>query len=408
MNYKEAIDWIYSTQTFGIKLGLENSKELLRKFLAFPAYDTKVLHVAGTNGKGSVCAMMEMLVRGAGYRTGLFTSPHLVHFRERIRVNSVMISEEECARYLSNLRILAEGMAYHPTFFELSLAVAMRFFKDQGVEYIILETGMGGRLDATTAVPADVCVITPIGMDHSEWLGDTLEKIALEKAGIMLPGVPVICSPQTPEVTQVLLEEANMVRCSITVLEEPLLGYSIALAGEHQKYNANVAVHAVHQAGVYLNYDTVKNSLDRVYWPGRFENLGDYDSPIVLDGAHNPHAAEALAATWKLEYPKRKPVIIFGAVDGKDIVGVLQHIAPIAETLIFTPIDSPRSLSAEELEAGLQKSGIEVPYHCLDSLKQAWIKANELELPILITGSLFLIGEAKSMLQDQVLETSFQ
>jgi dihydrofolate synthase/folylpolyglutamate synthase len=380
----------------------------LRKFLAYPAYQTKVIHVAGTNGKGSICAMMEMLVRGAGHRTGLFTSPHLVHFRERIVVNSVMISEEECAAYLTKLRHLAEGMAYPPTFFELSLALAMRFFKDQGVEYIILETGMGGRLDATTAVPADICVISPIGMDHSQWLGDTLEEIAAEKAGIMLPGVPVISSAQTPEVTQVLLEEANVTRCPISMIEEPLRGYSVALLGEHQKYNANVAVQAVHEAGVYLNYDTVKECLKYVSWPGRFENVGDYDSPVVLDGAHNPQAAEALAAAWELEFPKRKPVVIFGAVEGKDISGVLKHIGSFAEKLIFTPIDNPRSLGHKELEVGWRESGVELPFLSVDSLEQAWAMARELELPILVAGSLFLIGQIKSMLGDEVLEKSSQ
>lgn len=405
MDYHEALEWLYGTQQFGFKLGLEGPKELLKKFLAYPAYGTKVLHVAGTNGKGSVCAMMEMLIRGAGHRSALFTSPHLVDFRERIRVNSMMISEEECALYLTKLRHLAEGMATHPTFFELTLALAMRYFKDQGAEYIVLETGMGGRLDATTAVPADVCVITPIGMDHSEYLGDSLEEIAMEKAGIMVEGVPVICAGQAEEVKQVLEEEANMRRCPITMIEEPLVGYSVGIPGPHQKYNANVAVHAVHEVGLHLTYDTVKECLEHVKWPGRFENVGDDTYPIVLDGAHNPQAANALVETWKESFQERKAVLIFGAVEEKDVKGVLSCFSEIIQEVIFTPISSPRALSTDRLLESIEK-GIEV--RAAKDLKEAWQWAKETKEPVLIAGSLFLVGEVKAMLEGEGYQSSSQ
>ena len=188
MQYREAIDWLFSTQMFGIKLGLDGARRLLREYLAFPAHDTTVIQVAGTNGKGSTCAMIDAIARAGGRRTGLFTSPHLVDFRERIQVSGHQIPEDRCAAMLAELREICAAMDPHPTFFEIALALAMRWFRECGCELIVLETGMGGRLDATTAVPADVSVITPIGMDHMQWLGDTLEKIAAEKAGIFRHG----------------------------------------------------------------------------------------------------------------------------------------------------------------------------------------------------------------------------
>lgn len=188
MHYAEAIHWLFGTQLFGIKLGLEGPRHLLKEFLAFPKHGIKVAHVAGTNGKGSTCAMMDRVARACGKRTGLFTSPHLIDYRERMRVSGELISEKRCAELLTDARAVCEKLETHPTFFEITLAVAMRWFNECDCELIILETGMGGQLDATTAVPADVCVITPIGMDHTQWLGDTLGKIAAEKAGIFPRG----------------------------------------------------------------------------------------------------------------------------------------------------------------------------------------------------------------------------
>lgn len=405
MKYTDALEWLYSIQHFGIKLGLDGSKELLRKFLAYPSYGTKVIHVAGTNGKGSVCAMMEMLIRGAGHRTAIFTSPHLVHFRERIKVNSLMISEEECASYLTKLRAIAEGMQDHPTFFEITLALAMRYFKDQGAEYVILETGMGGRLDATTAVPSDISVIMPISMDHSEWLGDSIEKIALEKAGIMKEGVPVIISKQVDEANMILHEEANMRRCPLTVVDTPLVGYSVGILGEHQRYNAHVAVQTVHEVGVYLNYDTVKECLQHVYWPGRFELIEGWEQPIILDGAHNIQAVEALVKTWGDEFKEIKPVVVFGAVEEKDVKGVLAQLKNIAEHFIFTPLDSPRSMKTDSL---VKAMGDATSCEETAGLDAAWDQAVAFGRPILITGSLFLIGEVKAKLEKANFERSAQ
>jgi dihydrofolate synthase/folylpolyglutamate synthase len=198
MTYPEAIDWLFSTQMFGIKLGLEGPRRLLRETLAYPAHGVKVIHVAGTNGKGSTCAMIDSIARACGLRTGLFTSPHLVDYCERTKVSGRDIPQDECARLLTALRRVCEVMETHPTFFEISLALSMRWFRERECELIILETGMGGRLDATTAVPADVCAITPVALDHMQWLGSTLEEIATEKAGIFVTGKPTISAHNCP------------------------------------------------------------------------------------------------------------------------------------------------------------------------------------------------------------------
>jgi dihydrofolate synthase/folylpolyglutamate synthase len=185
LNYQDSIDWLYSTQTFGIKLGLENASRLLDE-LGIPAglAGRKIIHVAGTNGKGSVCAFSERILRDGGLRTGLFTSPHLVTYRERIRVNGELIPSGTVADLLTRIRGMVFEWEHHPTFFEISLGVAMRWFCDRDCEVIVLETGMGGRLDATNALPADVSVITSIPLDHEQWLGDTIRKVATEKAEI--------------------------------------------------------------------------------------------------------------------------------------------------------------------------------------------------------------------------------
>ena len=205
MIYPEAIDWLFSTQMFGIKLGLDGPRRLLKEYLAHPAHGVTVIHVAGTNGKGSTCAMIDSIARSSGKRTGLFTSPHLIDYRERIKVSGVEIPEEDCASGLTELRAICERFDHHPTFFEITLALAMRWFRERECEVIVLETGMGGRLDATTAVQADIAVITPIGLDHTQWLGDTLELVAAEKAGIFVPGKPAVSSPQDPAAQAVLL-----------------------------------------------------------------------------------------------------------------------------------------------------------------------------------------------------------
>lgn len=397
MDYKESIKWLFGTQLFGIKLGLEGPRKLLREFLAFPKNGVQVAHVAGTNGKGSTCAIMDRVARACGRRTGLFTSPHLVDYRERMQISGEMITEERCAELLTEAREVCEGLDVHPTFFEISLAVAMRWFRERECELIILETGMGGRLDATTAVPADVCVITPIGMDHTQWLGDTLVKVAGEKAGIFLEGVPAVSSPQEPEAKLALEKEANERRTPLHFIDAPLEGYGIALAGEHQKWNAALALAALHHLGLQLGYESVVEGLRKVSWPGRFERIVSDGVEVILDGAHNPHAAKVLRETWISEFGEGKGTLIFGSVESKDVSGILEELKGLTERMIFCKVGTERGLPTDELVKALSRDeATAVESH--ESFSEAMAAARERGSPVLVAGSLFLAGEARAEL----------
>jgi len=406
MTYPEAISWLFSTQMFGIKLGLDGPRELLRRYLAYPARGVRVIHVAGTNGKGSTCAFIDAVARASGLRTGLFTSPHLIDYRERIVVSGVEISEDDCLMHLTALRDLCESMETHPTFFEITLTLAMKYFAEKECELIVLETGMGGRLDATTAVPADVAVITPVGLDHMQWLGDTLEKIAVEKAGIIRPLKPVISAAQHPDVERVIAIQSNEMRAPLTVIREPLTGYPLSLAGPHQQQNAAAALAALHAAAVELRYESVQYGLSHTYWPGRFEMINHQGATLILDGAHNPHAAAVLIGTWNAMFPGIKPSLIFSAVSSKDVSGVLTLLAPIAERIFFCPVNSPRALNTEELLAATPDANPSCEAHV--DFATALDAALKHAAPVLIAGSLYLVGQAKAHLSGADFQSSAQ
>jgi dihydrofolate synthase/folylpolyglutamate synthase len=396
VNYQEALDWLYSTQTFGIKLGLEGPTRLLREFLAFPSHRTKVIHVAGTNGKGSTCAMIDALGQGLALRSGLFTSPHLIDYRERVRVNGLEISEEKTARLLTELRELVADWDHHPTFFELTLALGMRHFRDSDCDLIVLETGMGGRLDATTAIPADVCILTPISLDHTKWLGSTLDEIAREKAAIAIKGKPILSSLQEPEAEKAIRQVTNQTQAPLTFIKAPLLGYSLSLPGEHQKQNAALACEAIVAAGLHLSFDVVQHSLQHVRWPGRFERITD---SLILDAAHNPHAAQALVETWQSEFPGKKAAIIFGSVEDKATDEVLSKLSEIAEEFHFVPVNSQRGLPPESHEVEVKSI---VHPNLTSALEATAGRAT------LLTGSLFLLGEAKAFLSEKKFRKTSQ
>jgi dihydrofolate synthase / folylpolyglutamate synthase len=406
MTYQAAIDWLFSTQLFGIKLGLDGPRELLRQSLAFPPCGVRVIHVAGTNGKGSTCAFIDAIARAHGMRTGLFTSPHLIDYRERIKVAGADISEEDCTRHLIALREICEAMETHPTFFEITIAVALRYFAEKECELIVLETGMGGRLDATTAVPADVAVITPIGLDHMQWLGDTIAAIAGEKAGIIRAEKPVISAPQHEDAARVIAMQANEMRAPLRIIDEPLRGYALSLHGPHQPWNAALAVEALHAAGVALRTEELRHGLAHTDWPGRFEIMRREPPAIILDGAHNPHAAEVLVATWQEKFPQRRASLIFSAVSSKDVRGVLTLLAPLAERIFLCSVNSPRALSHAELLEAMPSDAPDA-ISCA-SLDQALAAARQCNDPILIAGSLYLVGQARALLLDETFQPSAQ
>lgn len=408
MNDQESIDWLYSTQTFGIKLGLENARRLLLESGIDPDRPgAPVLHVAGTNGKGSVCAVAERILRDAGAKTGLFTSPHLVTYRERIRVNGAMIPGEVVSRGLTRLRELVRHWEPHPTFFELSLALAMRHFRDERCEAIVLETGMGGRLDATNTVRSNVTVITPVGLDHQQWLGDTIREIAAEKAGILKPGVPVIIGELHPDARDVVGRRA--LQLGIPCLEAHPLpeDWTTGLKGPHQRGNAALAVEAACRIEERrLTLEGIRESVAGAFWPGRFQQI---DENLVLDGAHNPAAAAALRQTWQGEFGDEKAHLVFGAVGSKDVAGVFRELLPIVASVTFVPVKSERRLAVEEMKAFLKEAGGgHLPQAEFAILPEAVASARARGGKTLVAGSLFLVGEALGHFLGERFEVSLQ
>jgi len=381
-----ALQWLYSVQQFGIKPGLDNTRRLLRE-LQLPGSRQRFLHVAGTNGKGSVCSFMESILRAAGERTGLFTSPHLVSFCERMRCGREMITMEEVERSIGAIRPVVGGWDPHPTFFELTLMLALDWMDRSGAEVVVLETGMGGRLDATNALVPLVSVITPVAMDHQQWLGHSLAEIAGEKAGIIKSGVPVVSAPQAPEAAAVIGEAALRAGALLTWVTEPC-NLPVSLPGEHQRWNAALAVAALEAAGFRLPVATVARGLAAAEWPARFKRLNG--GRLIVDGAHNPHSTAALVETWRQEYGAEKAVVVFGAVAAKDFAASLSLLAPVAERFVFVTVNSPRAVTASELAAAAPPG---TPVAAADSIAAAMAEAEAGGDRVLVCGSLYLCGE---------------
>ncbi len=396
-NYRENLRWLFGTQRFGIKLGLENVERLLTA-LDLPAPNERIIHVAGTNGKGSVCALLDAVCRAAGYRSALFTSPHLVSFRERIQVNGEMISEPAAARGLTMIRELIAGWDPHPTFFEIVTALALEHFRAAKAEIVILETGMGGRLDATNAVRPVVSVITPIDFDHQKWLGQTLPEIAAEKAGIIKSGVPVVSALQQPEAETVLRARAQECGAPIDFVRQPFQRWPIALRGPHQKLNAALALSALLTARIEVDDDAIRRGLAEVVWPGRFQQ---WDERTIIDGAHNPASARALAATWQESFGSKQATVILATLQDKETAAICSALAPIARRWLLPVIRSERALPPNELQRAIQEQVPEAPVALAPSLAAAWMMARRDAAPILITGSLHFAGEALAFLRQE-------
>ncbi len=392
MTYSESLGWLYGLQVHEIKLGLENMRRLCDALNIETASTEKrrFIHVAGTNGKGSVCAMIAAMLCAAGERTALYTSPHLASFRERIRLGKNLIPAAHVAEGIERIQKATATWDFAPTFFEVMTALALDWFQRQNARWIVLETGLGGRLDATNVVTPAVSVITPIAFDHTKYLGDTLAAIAAEKAGIIKPGVAVISAPQEPEAAQVIERVAAERGCTLSVASNPINHCEIALSGSHQKMNAAVAFAAVIAAGLRPAPAVVFEALRNVEWPGRFQRVRD--GRIILDGAHNPHAAKTLAATWRETFGEEKPLLIFGAMGDKDIDGVCAALAPIAAEIVCVAVNNPRSapaeLLAEKFRALRPDSAVSIHRSVADAIFASGEKR------VLIAGSLFLIGEA--------------
>ena len=405
MTYPEALAWLYGTQRFGIKLGLENVQRLLRE-LNLPGDSQRIIHVAGTNGKGSVCAMIDSICRAAGYRTGLFTSPHLVTYRERIRVDGEMIGKDEVAAGLTAIRDRVKSWEPHPTFFEITTALALDHFKKRECELIVLETGLGGRLDATNALAPVVSALTPIAFDHEKWLGHTLEAIAGEKAGIIKPKIPVVSASQAPAAEKVIRARAADCGASLHFVEAVYLSRrsnakaddrrpDVALAGQHQQENAALAVAALRAGSITVSGESIVRGLAEVEWPGRFQR---WDNRTVIDGAHNPAGAKVLVATWQEIFGRESATIVLAVLREKNIGEICRCLEPISARFILPQIRTERALPPADLAAALADVAPSVPCSIAPEFAAALQTARGYPERILITGSLHFAGEALATL----------
>jgi len=382
------------------KLGLGRIRQVLEA-LGNPQRAYRVVHVAGTNGKGSTCAMIEAGLRAANIRTGLFTSPHLIEPTERIQIDGTPVSPEQFQRAFTIVHEIAEKLDLdcHPTYFETVTAMGFWLFREMRVQTAVVEVGLGGRLDATNVVDPALTVITPIDFDHEAYLGHTIEAIASEKAGILKRGVPAIFARQRPEAAAVLQQRAADLGIEVKHAEDfPVRdleidargscfsGIRVPLAGEHQVENAITAALALESSGAS------PAGIAEARWPGRLEHVSP-NPDIILDGAHNPAGARALARYLERFYPHRKRWLIYGAMRDKAVEEIAGILFPLADELIFTAPNYSRALRPEALQeiagSGRIASSIE------EALRLAEAGPDDV---IVITGSLFLIGEARAIL----------
>jgi dihydrofolate synthase/folylpolyglutamate synthase len=407
MTYAETIQFLYGLRLFGAKFGLENTFKLA-ELAGNPQKQLRFIHVAGTNGKGSTCAMLESIYRAAGLRVGLFTSPHLVSFRERIQINRRLISETDVVRYVEEFKPLLTHFAgdHHPTFFEAVTLIALRYFGEQKCDLVVWETGLGGRLDATNIVMPLASVITNIGIEHSEWLGDTVEKIAAEKAGIIKPGVPTVTSAAPKHGLEVISEVARQNGSALTVIEPAqsslprLKSIDLPLHGPHQRLNAALALATVDvlQSQIPVCDMAMRAGLATVDWPGRMHRVRTASGQtILLDGAHNPDGAEALRVALEEEFPNAKPTMIFGVFRDKDSASMCHSLAPLAGHILLTPVHSERSEDPEKLVAACRESNPGAPIEVCHSLGEALAKTADAPF-VVVAGSLYLVGEAMESL----------
>jgi dihydrofolate synthase/folylpolyglutamate synthase len=407
VNYDDSIRFLYDLRLFGLKLGLENTRRLAA-LAGNPQEQLRFIHVAGTNGKGSTCAMLESVYRATGLRVGLFTSPHLVSFRERIEVNRELIPEAQVVRWVSQVRDwLREFPHDHsPTFFEVVTILALCHFVETRCDLVLWETGLGGRLDATNIVTPLACVITNIQFDHEQWLGNTLAKIAAEKAGILKPGVPAFTATDAPEALAVIRAAATLVGAPLTEVtaedarRPPLDTLLLPLSGDHQRINAALALATIHGLATVLPVadSCLRHGLASVQWNGRFQVIRTAPHRItLLDGAHNPSGVQALEAALARHFPGQRPDLILGVMRDKDWSAMCHLLSPLARTVYLVPVACARTAAPTDLRPACQTTAPGVPTVICHSLADALAQTRDAAFRV-ITGSLYLIGEALEIL----------
>jgi dihydrofolate synthase/folylpolyglutamate synthase len=418
LTYQDAIQFLYELRWFGAKFGLENTFKLA-EMAGNPQSNLRFIHVAGTNGKGSTCAMLESIYRTTGLRVGLFTSPHLVAFGERLQVQRQPIPESAIVRLVEEMKDLLQrgwevGATEHPTFFEVVTVMALRYFAEQRCQLVIWETGLGGRLDATNIVAPLVSVITNIQYDHQKWLGETLASIASEKAGIIKPSVPVVTGAEEPEALKVIEDTAHRQTSPLTkvttanIKQPPLDRLELPLLGRHQKMNAAVALATVEtlQSRIPVRPEAIHLGLSQLHWPGRLQLVTLSDGrKVLLDGAHNSGGAEILAESLKEYFPGQKPTLVLGILRDKDWAAMCRTLAPLASRVLLVPVHSERTAEPHGLAEVCQEANPNVQVREYASLSEALADSRQ-DCFITIAGSLYLIGEAMEVLGLSPLTTS--
>lgn len=417
MNLTEAMEFIHSTSWQGSRLGLERISSLMNR-LGNPQNELHFIHVAGTNGKGSVCMMLSSILTRAGYKTGLFTSPHLIRFNERMKINGIDITDDELITLIERIKPYVDEMKEKPTEFELITAMAFLYFKMKRCNIVVLEVGLGGRLDSTNIIPApEVAVVTNIGLEHTEVLGDTLEKISREKAGIFKEGTTAVIYRGTPEVEKVYETVCNEKRIALIKSHfediimhgqdlngqcfdwQELRGLNLGLLGAHQIKNAVVALETVcvlKQKGWKISEADIKQGLANAKWSARFEVL-NREPLFIVDGGHNPQCIEALTQNISDYLPDEKIVFLTGVLADKDYSKMMEQVMPYAKGFVCLTPDSDRALSAEKLASYLVEKGFDATGH--DDVAKGIIAALEKAEggAVVAYGSLYLVGAIYSL-----------
>jgi dihydrofolate synthase/folylpolyglutamate synthase len=429
-DYNETVNYLYSLRSLGIRLGVANTEKVM-SLLGEPHKSFRSIHIAGTNGKGSTASAIASILTASGFRVGLYTSPHLLSFTERIRINNQQITEDKVLNLTSHIKDITAGTDLRPTFFEFATSIAFCYFASKKVDWAVVETGMGGRFDATNVILPDVSVITNISFDHSEFLGSSISEIAFEKAGIIKPETPVVTSAQSPEAIEQISTIAKALNSELHIYGKDFKGVlismderhidfdyigenefnklSLPLSGRHQLYNASTAVRVsevLRKKHIPISDTAIRNGLAKTYVEGRLERVSNKPY-IILDGAHNPGAAGSLADSIEELFPDKRIILVIGIMSDKDIEGILRPLMNAADSIILTRPRGERSASAEKLHdiaLEIQKLGsdcrtsvilkTESVSDALTLAKEEWREGDI----ILVTGSFYTTGEAKEIL----------
>ena len=416
MDYKEALAYINGVEFFGSKPGLTRIRELLER-LGDPQKKLRFIHIAGTNGKGSCAAMTASILKAAGYKTGLYTSPYLYRFNERMQINGRQIEDDALAEIVSRVRPAAEAMTDHPTEFELMTAAALLWYAQETCDVVVLEVGLGGRFDATNIIDApEAAVIMNIGLDHTAVLGDTLEQIAFEKAGILKPGTDAVLFEQGEEATGVVRRRCEELGVPLHIADfsqlvsefDSLYGqsftyrgqpYALPLLGAHQLKNAAVVlelVEVLREKGWKLEQGDVEHGLYAVSWPGRFELVSD-EPYFVVDGGHNPQCAETVRDNLLHYFPDKRRILLLGVLRDKDYPGLTAILDAAADEYVCITPASARALPAEELAEHLKRYGkpVTVCGSIRDGVTEA-LRRSDGDSVVCAVGSLYSVGEIRA------------